>query len=202
MIGYAAEGGRATGSAFGSGEETDYNRSKGNAMEISVESLPQGLWEYGAALPAADYVADIIHVKDGMRIALQLRVTRMGDEVLVEGDLDVAGSLQCARCLEEFPYDFRGSFKTLYAPERRAIATRWNEVENVEFYTGSAIDITSDIRDCVLAAIPMKPLCKPECKGLCRFCGQNLNESACDCRERRAAASSGLLGEFFKKKRS
>ena len=43
------------------------------------------------------------------------------------------------------------------------------------------IDITKDVRDYSLLAIPMKKLCKEDCKGLCAKCGKNLNEGNCNC---------------------
>ena len=43
------------------------------------------------------------------------------------------------------------------------------------------IDITKDVRDYALLAIPMKKLCKEDCKGLCVNCGKNLNEGDCNC---------------------
>jgi len=47
----------------------------------------------------------------------------------------------------------------------------------------SEIDITEDIRETVLLAIPIKLLCKHDCKGLCPHCGANLNVESCTCAE-------------------
>jgi uncharacterized protein len=43
------------------------------------------------------------------------------------------------------------------------------------------IDFTADIRDAIILAIPIKILCREDCKGLCPQCGQNLNSETCNC---------------------
>ncbi|RME68679.1 MAG: DUF177 domain-containing protein, partial [Nitrospirae bacterium] len=49
------------------------------------------------------------------------------------------------------------------------------------FYKNDELDITSIVQEQILLNLPMKPLCMPECKGLCPRCGMNLNTGTCDC---------------------
>jgi len=52
----------------------------------------------------------------------------------------------------------------------------------VNFYTEMTVDLTEEIRQCLLLELPMKPLCRTDCKGLCPQCGHNRNEGPCSCR--------------------
>lgn len=69
----------------------------------------------------------------------------------------------CARCLEPYPLDVRPFFDV--------------ETPITEEY----LDVDDDIRQNLLLALPSKPLCKADCKGLCVSCGKNLNKGACGC---------------------
>jgi uncharacterized protein len=72
-------------------------------------------------------------------------------------------SLACARCLERYEMDVRPFF----------------DVETP--ITEEFMDVDDDIRQNLLLALPAKPLCSPNCKGLCVRCGKNLNKGACGC---------------------
>lgn len=52
------------------------------------------------------------------------------------------------------------------------------------FYRGDVIDLGQLIEEQFYLALPMKPLCRPDCKGLCSHCGTNLNVASCDCQVR------------------
>lgn len=183
-------------------KETKYNRVKGgDKMEITVESLPQGVWFHEAYLRAADYVGDVFKNLGETLIHLNLRLTRMGDEVLADGMASMPGKLQCARCLEEFSMILEGSFETLYVPERCSLPTDPAQRDKVEFYAGKSIDITDDIREAVCSAIPMKALCRSDCKGLCPYCGQNLNEWQCKCQKQEYPVSNPFA-QFFQKRKT
>lgn len=72
-------------------------------------------------------------------------------------------SLACARCLERYEMGVRPFFDV--------------ETPITEEY----LDVDDDIRQNLLLALPAKPLCSPDCKGLCAVCGKNLNKGACGC---------------------
>jgi uncharacterized protein len=51
----------------------------------------------------------------------------------------------------------------------------------IEFYRDETIDVGALVREQCYLALPMKPLCRPDCQGLCPQCGANLNETTCSC---------------------
>lgn len=93
--------------------------------------------------------------------------------------------LRCARCQEIFPYRLRVSFAEHFRPgapaaEPAALQGEEGEVPYVT-YQGDSIDLEEVIRQHALLSLPMKPLCRAECRGLCPTCGKNLNEGPCSC---------------------
>src|ERR671919_630513 len=72
-----------------------------------------------------------------------------------------------------------------FAPSEVHMADEESEVreEDLEtsFYRNEQIDLNELLREQFYLALPMKPLCRDECKGLCPQCGTNLNTGTCDC---------------------
>jgi uncharacterized protein len=54
----------------------------------------------------------------------------------------------------------------------------------IGYYQGEGLELEDALREQVLLAVPLKAVCRPECKGLCPQCGQNLNEGSCSCHEK------------------
>ncbi|MCK5427573.1 MAG: DUF177 domain-containing protein, partial [Thermodesulfovibrionia bacterium] len=76
-------------------------------------------------------------------------------------------------------------FRVEYLPQKEAIQHREHELTgndlNVGFYEDDEIDMKGLLREQILLAVPMKPLCKTECSGICPQCGKNLNTASCKC---------------------
>jgi uncharacterized protein len=93
--------------------------------------------------------------------------------------------LQCSRCLEPFRLPVNAPFDLLYLPAAQASTETEREVgdEDLEtsYYENDAIDLNQLLREQFYLVLPMKPLCRDECRGLCPQCGTNLNIGACDC---------------------
>jgi len=100
-----------------------------------------------------------------------------------------AGTFQipCARCIEpvevpvsaEFDLVFRPLGADADAPERSITAS---ETE-IGYYQGDSLLLEDVLREQVLLSLPVRTLCKPDCKGLCSHCGANRNLQACSCDE-------------------
>ena len=102
-------------------------------------------------------------------------------ELLVQGILGVHLSLQCSRCIKMFSTSVHDlSFLRVY-----------------ELMSDSQIvDITPDIREEVILNIPLFPICKSDCKGLCPQCCRNLNERECGCRSEKTDDRWGNIKQF------
>jgi uncharacterized protein len=108
-----------------------------------------------------------------------LRIESVIEGVLVTGRVQGGAALQCARCLKEFEKDVTLRVCELYAgPGHKA-----SDDEDVYQVDGLEIDLERMIRDAVTLALPLNPLCREDCKGLCASCGTDLNLGSCDCKE-------------------
>ena len=94
-----------------------------------------------------------------------------------KGKLYYDMNMKCDRCLE----DFRRSFEE----DIYFILKRDYEGDELDIipYNDLICNITDYVRDFILTSIPMKKLCKTNCKGLCEKCGMNLNQGACNCKK-------------------
>ncbi len=117
-----------------------------------------------------DLDLDVPGVKliSGARIKARVVKIPEGEQCVVAMDvhLEVSYLMQCSRCLEEISAWINKDFHLDYpcdSPEE-------------------IIDITEDIRQEIMFAYPVQPLCKESCKGLCQKCGKNLNEGNCLCK--------------------
>lgn len=110
----------------------------------------------------------------------------------LRGTLSCQIEVQCVRCLEPFRSDVGERLDLLFLPQSRNRAASGRDgVEDdrgldseelaVSFYRDNQIDLGQMIREQVLLSLPMKPLCKEECRGLCPECGANRNIEDCDC---------------------
>ena len=105
--------------------------------------------------------------------------------VLVQADLQGVVVLPCARCLEpvEAPLAFR--VEETFVPTTDVLTGRPLEVEEEDralwIDEHHILDLEEVLRQDVLLAAPVHPLCSPDCRGLCPTCGQNLNEGPCSC---------------------
>jgi len=93
--------------------------------------------------------------------------------------------LPCSRCLEPFTVDVDAPFDLRYQPLAEHHGPSEREVEagdlDTAFYENDEIDLGQLMGEQFYLSLPMKPLCKDDCKGLCSNCGTNLNKATCDC---------------------
>jgi uncharacterized protein len=94
--------------------------------------------------------------------------------------------LPCGRCLEPFTTPVDQTFDLRYQPHTENKGEGEREIEEDDlttaFYDGDEIDLGHLMHEQFLLALPMKPLCREDCKGLCVVCGTNLNTGSCDCK--------------------
>ncbi len=98
-------------------------------------------------------------------VGIRAMANRITNAVTVDMQLYAKIKEACSLCLEEFKVDFRKDFQLNYAVNASDLS----------------IDLNQDIREEMILDYPMKPLCRPDCKGLCPGCGKNLNEGGCSC---------------------
>lgn len=131
-------------------------------MKIHVNRVPEeGLREHATYNPAAlDMERDDVHLPQPFEVDTFL--TKAERELVVQADIRCPLHLVCARCLAEFD---------------SAVVTK--ALFSYAVHPTDVVDITDDVRQEIMLAYPMFPVCRPDCKGLCSACGQNLNVGSC-----------------------
>jgi uncharacterized protein len=107
------------------------------------------------------------------------------DKFRLEGRVTSTLELPCGRCLEAYPLAVDAAFDLRYQPRSTNTGEGEQSVEEDDlttaFYDNEEIDLGQLVREQFYLALPMKPLCRDECKGLCPQCGTNLNRGTCGC---------------------
>lgn len=114
-------------------------------------------------------------------MSLTLTATKSEGDIFIRGKIKTTVILSCARCLKSFEYPVDTDMNLTFVPAQEGPPQVENISADLEFYEGDTIDLSKGMKDQVLLAIPLKPLCKDSCKGLCPQCGVNLNVGSCDC---------------------
>ncbi len=118
--------------------------------------------------------------------AVLLRIDRDDRDVLVSGEIRATVPQVCGRCLEPFPVSVRAGVDVRVIP-RPATSDRLELASDdldVDFYEKDELNLSALVEAETMLALPMKPLCRDDCRGLCPVCGGNRNAVACACGER------------------
>lgn len=120
----------------------------------------------------------------------EVTLTRTGGGILVKGHLETEVELDCSRCLEPFRCLLALDIEEEYSPTIDVTSglplTLPEEPGTFTTDRQHTLDLTEAVRQHAVMAIPMKPLCREACRGLCPECGANLNLGECKCRRREA----------------
>jgi uncharacterized protein len=134
-------------------------------------------------------------------LAVTMDLAKADDLISVTGVVEGTIVRQCVRCLKEYEDPLAFSIRAAYAPEAKTAERRPKRVDprktrlvKVEVgeeseedlddqyhYQGDHVELAPMVREHVILAAPMQPLCKEDCAGLCASCGKDLNEGPCLC---------------------
>lgn len=129
---------------------------------------------------------------------LSLHLEPDGVDVLVRGEIEATVSQDCGRCLEPVSARVKAYVDVRVSP-RPAVASNIElgaDDLDTDFYDTDELDLAGLIRTETTLALPMKPLCREDCRGLCPMCGGNRNLVRCECRERPPDPRLAVLKQF------
>ena len=121
-------------------------------------------------------------------VSLAFDIFKDKQQFRLEGRVQTTLELNCSRCLEPFTLPVDAAFDLRYHPrvENTGDGVDEREIEEDDlttaFYENDEIDLGHLMREQFNLALPMKPLCRDDCHGLCPVCGTNLNRGTCDCK--------------------
>jgi uncharacterized protein len=136
-------------------------------------------------------------------VATDFILTHKDRDLRVVGTVRTVIRYQCSRCLREVSSPFEASFDLCYLPQ-----ADWKEDEEVElkyedmgvgYYDGLALDVDLLVLEQIELAMPMKFVCREDCRGLCASCGADLNEGSCHCEESTTDSRLAILRDFRSK---
>jgi uncharacterized protein len=102
-------------------------------------------------------------------------LTRTPKGILVEGEFSASFPAECVRCLDEFDQKLHTVFSELYAFHDNSVTDSGLIVPE-----DANIDLLPLLREYLLIEVPIKLVCREDCKGLCTECGENLNYNTCE----------------------
>jgi uncharacterized protein len=115
----------------------------------------------------------------------RVRFRRTNQGILADGRIEARVELTCVRCLEPFTSTVSFPLEEEFYPTVDVVTGIFlPQIENEMVFPidhNHQLDLREAIRQNLLLALPMQPLCKEDCAGLCPQCGKNLNEGPCDC---------------------
>lgn len=122
---------------------------------------------------------EMVGVPDGAPLDLDLRLESVTEGVLVSGAVAAKVAGECSRCLEQITADVVVDVQELFAyPDSATDETA--EQDEVSRLAGDLLDLEPVLRDAVLLALPLAPLCQPDCRGLCATCGERMDTLPAD----------------------
>jgi uncharacterized protein len=151
-------------------------------MMIRVSELTRD----GLLVEGAEQFGSVFGDRSWRLERVSLHLAPDGTEVLVQGEIRATVPQECGRCLATFPARVTAHVDLRVSP-RPASA---DSVElgaddlDMDFYVDDQLDLDSLIATETTLALPMKPLCRDNCRGLCPVCGGNRNDVPCECHER------------------
>ncbi|MCG3203418.1 MAG: hypothetical protein KCHDKBKB_00076 [Elusimicrobia bacterium] len=118
------------------------------------------------------------YVRFGEPLHLKASAIMTGEDIVISGQLKTTLRFTCGRCLEEFDRPYEAEFQQVYGTDK------------------SEIDMTSDIQEVIFVDLPLSPVCREECLGLCPTCGKNRNLVSCQCNQNITNPKWDALKEF------
>jgi len=161
-------------------------------MYIEIKEIgPEGLVvdrDITYTLPAPRAGEDEVTVGP---VKLSGELQKDGAEVAFSGDIETLARLTCSRCLEPYRLPLDLHFDLRYTAEPEAAGAGESRVDEhsitVVHYDGARIGLEDLLGEQILLGLPLKPLCRQDCGGLCPHCGTNRNALACGCSTERGA---------------
>ena len=151
---------------------------------ISLESVPDDGLSFAFDLRFSLEQIDREPLLEVSPVKLAGEVSRIEKGFSLEARMDYSGKLECSRCLASYPFENSEDFSLLL---RKRPALGGGEIALVSdeldeyFYDDPVVSVEPIAEERIQMAVPMKPLCREDCLGLCLQCGQDRNLTACGC---------------------
>jgi uncharacterized protein len=171
-------------------------------MRIRVDSIHEGSKPIEGTVDPTAMQLDDSYCSFDKPLTFSGYATRNAEDVRVKGSLTGSIKSQCSRCLEAFTMTIDLVMDTAFVPRRGDSEDEDGTFEPgsiLSYYDGDSIDLLQEIKDLILVNLPIKPICRPDCRGLCPQCGAELNKSPCQCEQDKGLSPFDKLKELKSK---
>ncbi len=154
-------------------------------MKIDLNRSDGSTTPFELTIPAAELDLESEYARVNGDVTATGRVSNEDTITVIEADVTAPVLIDCSRCLEEISSAESVSFRTAFVSndeftEDQEIELDLQDLE-LSFADDDEVDLVEVIREQIVLALPSRPLCREDCKGLCNICGGNLNKTECDC---------------------
>ncbi len=176
--------------------------------DIKEEGLRLDVVEEVEAFPVLREMAGRGEVEFLQPVSVRLRAFSVSGLIEIEGEVSTVARLSCGRCLDDYETAVESEFSLTFAKELPEVEDLAGE-EGTEITAeemglilleGEEIDLRESVVEQVVLALPLQPLCRRACKGLCSQCGADLNKEACGCGSANVNIKFAALKDFKVKK--
>jgi uncharacterized protein len=162
-------------------------------MNIDLRELADGLSTLDLEMPAESVGLTPADADLTGPLQVALTIDRRGDEIWIRGKAVGEARMECSRCLAPYAQNLDLEFDVFCAKVQNPNVVSHKALDEedggIHPHDGRVLSIDGEIREAVILALPMKPLCREACAGLCPRCGEDLNQGPCRCAK--AAAAGG-----------
>lgn len=154
-------------------------------MKINVEKLrsipgKKIKVEFLKALGKIKFEDVELHFVEDLKISVEVKNT--GSEIVISGEIDAVLNQVCGRCLTDTRHPVNINFEERFIHESKVNEKTQSEDE-VKVFSGDEIDLEETILQNILINLPISIVCHEQCKGICSYCGTDLNKTPCSCTE-------------------
>jgi uncharacterized protein len=150
-------------------------------IRIRIRGLEDGTHPVEITAPAAVLELPMFR----REIKIKGSMSKRDERVTIDAQVSSVAELECSRCTEPVAIAVDAPMHIELIPPHLVVdgIEDEDEVHVYDAYVTPTFDIVQDVRDALGVSLPMKVLCKTNCRGLCPNCGTNWNKSTCDCEQ-------------------
>ncbi len=161
-------------------------------MQLELKDIKGGELEQEYSCSSSEFPDLTVLAEEGgpkfnEPLYFRLRFQRLGQYVEVDASLKAVVVLQCGRCLQFFEQSLVESFSLTFVPQSESDEITEEDVElatddlGLITYQDDILRLQEPLQEQLLMAVPISPICKKSCRGLCPSCGMDLNIEECHC---------------------
>ena len=154
-------------------------------MQLDLTRYRQALGSFSRTFQPQEVADEADSYRIVAPVVLEFEIHKDKDKFRLVGRVQTQLDLACSRCVEPFGLAVDAPFDIRYLPASEASTEVDREIEEndleTSYYRDDQVDLNELIREQFYLVLPMKPLCREDCRGLCVHCGTNLNVASCEC---------------------